>query len=102
MKVTTSKEGHTLYVIISGTVNTIKSEILRSELDKVVLEKPRKVVMDLSDVPMMGSSGIAKLLIFFKKLSNIRSSFEIIGVQKDLYNSFKTVRLEGLFPISMK
>jgi hypothetical protein len=32
----------------------------------------------------------------------MESSFEIIGVQEDLYNSFKTVRLENLSPISIK
>lgn len=102
MEITTRKNGDILYIILSGTVDTMKSEILRAELDKVILEKPRKVIMDLSKVPMMGSSGIAKILIFFKKLESMKSSFEIKGVQQDLYNSFKTVRLENLFPISMK
>jgi anti-sigma B factor antagonist len=102
MDVVTKKNGDTLFIKISGAVDTSAAEILRSELNKITNQKPQKVVMDLSLVPTMGSSGIGKILMFFKNLDSIKSSFEIKGIHENLYNIFKAVKLDKLFFISMR
>jgi len=47
MDVATRISGDTLYVKISGPVDTPAAEILRTELNKIASQKPQKVVMDL-------------------------------------------------------
>lgn len=102
MDVTTRTSGDTLHVKVSGAVDTPAAEILRTELNKVTAQKPKKVVMDLSMVPTMGSSGIGKILMFFKGLDNAKASFEIKGIHENLFNIFKAVKLDKLFLISMR
>jgi anti-sigma B factor antagonist len=101
MDVVTKKDGDTLFIKVSGPVDTSAAEILKSELNKVVIQKPSKVIMNLSLVPTMGSSGIGKILMFFKNLDSMKSSFEIKGIHENLYSVFKAVKLDKLFPISM-
>jgi anti-sigma B factor antagonist len=102
MEVTTRKTSDTLIVKVSGAVDTEAAEVLKVELGKVLKLRPQKVVMDLSLVPTMGSSGIGKILIFFKGLDSNKASFEIKGIHENLYNIFKAVKLDKLFPISMR
>ncbi|HNQ85407.1 MAG TPA: STAS domain-containing protein [Deltaproteobacteria bacterium] len=102
MDVATRISGDTLYVKISGPVDTPAAEILRTELNKIASQKPQKVVMDLSTVPTMGSSGIGKILMFFKSLDGAKASFEIKGIHENLFNIFKAVKLDKLFPISLR
>jgi anti-sigma B factor antagonist len=102
MDVTTKDNGDTLIVKVSGAVDTSAAEILRSELNKIAGQRPKKVIMDLSMVPTMGSSGIGKILMFFKSLDSSKASFEIKGIHENLYNIFKAVKLDKLFPISMR
>jgi anti-anti-sigma factor len=102
MDVTTKVTGDTLIVKVSGAVDTSAAEILRSELNKIAGQRPKKVVMDLSMVPTMGSSGIGKILMFFKSLDSVKAGFEIKGIHENLYNIFKAVKLDKLFPISMR
>ncbi len=102
MDVATKVNGDTLIVKVSGAVDTGAAEILRSELNKIAGQRPKKVVMDLSMVPTMGSSGIGKILMFFKSLDSAKAGFEIKGIHENLYNIFKAVKLDKLFPISMR
>ncbi len=102
MDVTTKVNGDTLIVKVSGAVDTSAAEILRSELNKIAGQRPKKVVMDLSMVPTMGSSGIGKILMFFKSLDSSKAVFEIKGIHENLFNIFKAVKLDKLFPISMR
>ncbi len=102
MDVATKLNGDTLIVKVSGAVDTGAAEILRSELNKIASQRPKKVIMDLSLVPTMGSSGIGKILMFFKSLDSAKSGFEIKGIHENLYNIFKAVKLDKLFPISMR
>jgi anti-anti-sigma factor len=102
MDVTTKVNGDTLIVKVSGAVDTSAAELLRSELNKIAGQRPKKVVMDLSMVPTMGSSGIGKILMFFKSLDSSKASFEIKGIHENLFNIFKAVKLDKLFPISMR
>ena len=102
MEVITKKNGDSIYINVSGAVDSSAAEILRSELNKITIEKPTKVIMDLSLVPTMGSSGFGKIIMFLKGLETINSSFEIKGIHENLYGIFKATKLDKLFPISLK
>jgi anti-sigma B factor antagonist len=100
MKVISEIRGDTLFVKVIGGVDTSAAEILRLKLKEIILQKPQKVILDLSMVPTMGSSGIGKILMFFKSLKEGNSIFEIKGIHENLYSFFKVIKLDKLFPIS--
>ena len=100
MNVISEISGDTLFVKVVGAVDTIAAESLRSDLKKIILQEPQKVVLDLSMVPTMGSLGIGKILMFFKSLKERNSIFEVKGIHENLYSFFKVIKLDKLFPIS--
>lgn len=102
MEITTRQKGDEVMVGVSGQVDTDAAERLRAELAKVIRLNPKSVVMDLSKVPSIGSSGIGKILAFYKELNRIKATFAIKGIHENLYNIFKSIKLEKLFPISQK
>jgi anti-sigma B factor antagonist len=102
MEIATRKTEDALVVKVSGAVDTEAAEILRNELGKILKLRPSRVVMDLSLVPTMGSSGIGKILIFYKSLDSSNVSFEIRGIHENLYHIFRAVKLDKLFPITMR
>jgi anti-sigma B factor antagonist len=100
MNLRSKTRGDTLFVKVIGAIDTPAAENLRSDLKEILIQKPKRVVMDLSKVPTMGSSGIGKILMFFKSLRENNSVFEIKGIHENLYPFFKAVKLDKLFPIS--
>jgi hypothetical protein len=40
--------------------------------------------------------------MFFKSLDSSKAGFEIKGIHENLFNIFKAVKLDKLFPISMR
>ncbi len=102
MEITTKQQPDAFLIRISGSVDTEAAEKLRTELAKVIKLNPKKVVMNLSQVPSIGSSGIGKILIFYKELDKQRVAFEIKGIHENIYNIFKSIKLDKLFPISLR
>ncbi len=100
MDFSTNVTGNEVVIKISGAIDTEAAEKLRAELNKVAKTNPKKVVMNLKLVPTIGSSGIGKILIFFKELDKNGASFEIKGIHDSLFNIFKSIKLDKLFPIS--
>ena len=102
LDITVKAENDCTRVMVSGSVDTEAAEKLRNELARVLTARPKQVVMDLALVPTIGSSGIGKILIFYKELDKIGAKFEIKGIHENLFNIFKSIKLDKLFPISMR
>ena len=102
MQVQTKQNGDHMLLIISGNVDTKSAQELRLELAKALQLKPARVTMDLRGVSTIGSSGIGKILLFFKELRKREAKFEIKGLQENIYKVFKAIKLDKLFPISIK
>lgn len=100
MQVKTSQDNGQVIIKVSGNVDTKAAEELRSELARVLQMTPTKVTMDLKMVPSIGSSGIGKILVFFKELNKRQASFEIKGIQENIHELFKAIKLDKLFPIT--
>ncbi|HVN70943.1 MAG TPA: STAS domain-containing protein [Desulfomonilia bacterium] len=100
MLVAIDKKGDILIVKIVGAIDNDAAKTLRFELAEIAAQKPSQVVLDLSQVPAMGSIGIGNILMFFKTLQGFNACFEINGIHEDLYPFFKTTKLDRLFPIS--
>ncbi len=69
MVVSTQKKGETLYCALEGELDHHAAEKVRQELDKLLRDgSVRNMVLDLSQVNFMDSSGIGVLLGRYKTL----------------------------------
>ncbi|HOB70702.1 MAG TPA: STAS domain-containing protein [bacterium] len=65
-----------------------------------LLEKDSKtVVLNLDALEFINSSGIGKLLIFYKKSKNLGRETSIQGISDDIFTLFKAIRLDKLIDI---
>lgn len=85
---------------ITGEIDNFAAEKLQVEMAKIVKLRPKNVVLDLKNVPTIGSSGIGKILYLYKELNKNKASFAIKGLHANLVEIFKSLKLEKLFSIS--
>lgn len=92
--------GATLYVGLSGELDEGSAALVRSELDEAIsIGEIRKVIIEMSELKFMDSTGIGVLLGRYKKLS-------AVGVPIFIANPSKTIdkilTLSGVYGIMPK
>jgi len=68
-------------------------EVLSSIIDK----GNKEIIIDFSDMLFIGSSGIGKLLLAYKRLSEQNGKIYLYGLNKDIKDLFITFRLNEFF-----
>jgi len=89
------------YLQPKGHITTTKNDDLFEVFDsKVESEKPDYVILDLSDVGFIDSSGISNMIKISKACKKRNLGFSIKNCSKRNLELFKTLKLDLVFPIS--
>lgn len=86
-------------VAVSGEIDMNTSPEVRSVLSPLFTEKPRALVVDLSEVNYMDSSGIATLVEGLQWSHRSEIPFRLSGMTAAVKDVFEMARLESLFEI---
>ena len=87
-----------LYARVEGEINLHNSPALRSDLLKLVEEeKPRAMVLNLSNVPYMDSSAIAVLVEVLKALRADQGEVHLTQLQQRVAGLLHIARLDSIF-----
>jgi anti-anti-sigma factor len=86
-------------VFLSGSIDIPGAEKLKQVLNDILKEKTKEVVIDFEEVTFIGSSGIGKLLLFYKNFTSIGCKVRITNLNNELKALFKTIKLDKLFNI---
>ena len=89
----------TVNISIIGAVDNNSAEELKKNLQEILQQDFQEAVFDLSFVPFITSSGIGKFLIFYKNLVARGRRMRIKGINDNLFELFKSIKLDQLFPI---
>jgi anti-sigma B factor antagonist len=95
-----SQNGDQGRIEIIGDIDEKGSEILKSKLQE--MNQLKKVEIDFNQVGYIGSSGIGKLLLFYKNLAVHGGSMSVTHLQPDLFRLFKELKLNTIFTITAK
>jgi anti-anti-sigma regulatory factor len=60
----------------------------------------KAVVFDLTTVRTITSSGIGKIMNFFKFIDGRKGSMSIKGISEQLYKQFMEIHLDRIFPMA--
>ncbi len=82
-----------------GDIDLSGSPQLRTELRKVQDAKPAKVIVDLTGVPYMDSSGVATLVEAMKSARAGKSKLVLCSLSDRVRSIFEIARLESVFLI---
>jgi anti-anti-sigma factor len=73
---------------------------LRSKIRAIVGEGVRELVVDLTDVHMVDSSGIGLLISAHNSLRKVGGSLAVIHVSQEILELFQTMRMHQHFSVS--
>ena len=73
---------------------------LRSKMRGIVEEGVRELVVDLTDVHMVDSSGIGLLIAAFNSMRKIGGSLAVIHASADILELFRSMRMHQHFNVS--
>lgn len=84
-------------VLLSGSIDIPGAEKLKQVLNQLLSEKVKDVSIDFEEVTFIGSSGIGKLLLFYKNFTSSGCRVRIVNLNNELRALFKTIKLDKLF-----
>ncbi len=90
-----------LYINLSGEMDEYSSREARSRCDRLIDENSnvKKIIIDLSEVAFMDSTGIGFLIGRYKKADKLNVP---IYVQKPNFSADKILNLSGIYSIIPK
>jgi anti-sigma B factor antagonist len=88
-----------LLVELSGEVDLSRSPELRQQLLEMTRQQHRRLVIDLSDVPYMDSSGVATLVEALQAQRKHGGKMVLYGLQPKVQSIFEIARLDMVFTI---
>lgn len=95
----TTEKGKTVLRIKENLVTDPAAREFKEILTGLIDDGKRDIVIDFSNVAFIGSSGIGKLLLAYKRLDDLSGNICVVGLNKDIKELFVTFRLNEFFPI---
>lgn len=103
MPITCTAEKRTLTVCLSGEIDHHAARRLMLELEREVESYfPRLLVLDLSGVSFMDSSGIAVLLRTWRRMQEVSGSMRVVRVPSQPGKVLKAANLHRIIAISFE
>ena len=100
MDVSTRKDGSHVIVTVAGEVDLYTSPKMREALFAGLAEPPARVVVDLSGVSYMDSSGIATLVEALRAARKISGRLVLAGLTDRVREVLELARLETEFELA--
>jgi len=82
-----------------GRASAIDQNELEARADRIIEAKPRRLVVDLSELQFLGSYGISLLLRMHKMLRADGGEVRLAAPSPDVMNVIKQTRLDDTLPI---
>lgn len=84
---------------LEGEIDLHVSPRVSQKLTEITKPKPSRVVVDLSRVTYIDSSGLAALIQGMRDVEDYGGRFALAGVQENVLSIFETARLDKVFLI---
>jgi len=99
MKVHTRQVGEIMVAELTGEIDTIDSEGFADSLAVIMLQKPKAVVLDFSQVSYIASMGVSILVKLARDARAARTAVIIANVSDMVMTVLDTVHMGSIIPI---
>ena len=89
-----SREAGAARIAIEGELDTMTVGDLRSEIDKMVANEPKRVEVDLAALRMLDSSGVGALVSLYKRVRAYGGQVVMVGLRDQPLAIFRLLRLD--------
>ncbi|NLX90652.1 MAG: STAS domain-containing protein [Firmicutes bacterium] len=77
------KDNLTAVVVPAGKIDVTNSNLFKEKLTQLCDEGFKDIIIDFTNVNALDSSGIGKLLVFYKKLKDKGGTLSIINIKHE-------------------
>ena len=82
---------------IAGTLDVNTAPALGPSIDQLVEERRTRVVVDLSGLDLIDSSGVAVLVALYKRVRAVGCQVQVINARDQPLAIFKMLRMDKVF-----
>ncbi len=93
------KSADATVVRLCGDVDLHQSPALHAALVDVAAERPKRLVLNLAEVPYMDSSGVGTLVEVFRRVSGYKGKMVLCGLTSRVHSVFEITKLDRFFTI---
>jgi anti-sigma B factor antagonist len=97
-----TSEVNSARLTVTGEIDERGAEEFKGRLQGLLGSHMKEVVIDFDGVTYIGSSGIGKLLLFYKNLAVHGGQVQVVNVQPDIHQLFRELKLDSIFTIRGK
>jgi anti-sigma B factor antagonist len=84
---------------LKGEIDLHVSPSITASLNEMIEKKPKRLVVDLSEVTYIYSAGLAALIQAMQKVEGYGGKFRLAGLQETVRSIFEISRLDQVFQI---
>ncbi len=99
LKITSTIDKSTALLAITGEVDMFSSPEARKEISELVKKKIKRIVIDLSGVSYMDSSGVATLIEGLQMSHKYNGTLVVAGLRQNVREVFELTKLDKIFKI---
>lgn len=82
---------------IEGALDAVTAPEIRPTLEALVAERRRRVVVDLSALRLIDSSGVGAIVSLYKRVRAHGGAVSVVGLRDQPLAIFKLLRLDRVF-----
>ena len=86
-------------VTLSGDIDLHHAPALHSALLDVSEARPRRIIIDLTEVPYMDSSGVGTLVYILRRVNTYQGKMALVGMNSRVRSVFEITKLDQFFTI---
>jgi anti-sigma B factor antagonist len=99
MQLAQTMQGSTITFTIGGNLDATTCLEVRDRFDEAIATNPATVVVDLSGLRLIDSSGVGAIVSLFKRVRASGGSFAITGLNGQPLSIFRVLRLDKVFGV---
>jgi anti-anti-sigma factor len=85
---------------LSGNIDIPGSETLKAYFSELLEnESIKEVLLDFNEVSFIGSTGVGRLLLFYKNFTSKGGKIRLVNLNEEIKNLFYALKLGKLFDI---
>ena len=90
----------TVIIEVTGDIDLHRSSKFQKKILSVLVDKPEKIVLDLSDVPYMDSSGVASMVKMLSHANDGGMKLKIANPSEKVRSIMEITNLDSVFDLS--
>jgi anti-sigma B factor antagonist len=92
-------QGEETRLRIEGTLDAVTVAEIRATIDAIVDARRSRVLVDLTELHLIDSSGIGAIVSLYKRLREANCRLDVVGVRDQPLAIFRLLRLDRIFSL---